>query len=35
LRVECNELRRVTPLRKPSTLTAVHDAAVEARHHHG
>jgi flagellar protein FlbD len=31
LRAERNELRRVTPLRKPSTLTAVHDAAVEAR----
>jgi flagellar protein FlbD len=35
LRAERNELRRVTPLRKPSTLTAVHDAALEARHHHG
>jgi flagellar protein FlbD len=32
LRAERNELRRVTPLRRPSTLTAVHDAAVEARH---
>lgn len=32
LRAERNELRRVTPLRKPSTLTAIHDAAVEARH---
>lgn len=35
LRAERNELRRVTPLRKASTLTAVHDAAVEARHSHG
>jgi flagellar protein FlbD len=32
LRGERNELRRVTPLRKPSTLAAVHDAVVEARH---
>ena len=32
LRAERNELRRVTPLRRSSTLTAVHDAAVEARH---
>ena len=32
LRAERNELRRVTPLRKASTLTAVHDAVVEARH---
>jgi flagellar protein FlbD len=35
LRRERNELRRVTPLRKPSTLTAVHDAAHEARQQHG
>ncbi len=35
LRAERNELRRVTPLRKASTLTAVHDAATEARHSHG
>jgi flagellar protein FlbD len=38
LRAERNELRRVTPLRKPSTLTAVHDAVHEAAHearHHG
>jgi uncharacterized protein YlzI (FlbEa/FlbD family) len=27
-----NELQRVTPLRKPSTVTAIHDAAAEARH---
>jgi flagellar protein FlbD len=35
LRAERGELRRVTPLRKTSTMTAVHDAAVEARHQHG
>jgi flagellar protein FlbD len=35
LRAERGELRRVTPLRKASTMTAVHDAAVEARHQHG
>src|ERR1700759_2248586 len=34
LRAQCNELTRVTPLRKPSTLPAVHDAPLEARHHH-
>jgi flagellar protein FlbD len=33
LRAERNELRRVVPLRKPSTLTAVHDAVADARHH--
>jgi flagellar protein FlbD len=32
LRHERNELRRVTPLRRPSTLTAIHDAVAEARH---
>ena len=32
LRAERNELRRVTPLRKPATLTAVHDAVLDARH---
>jgi flagellar protein FlbD len=32
LRAERNELRRVVPLRKPSTLTAVHDAVTDARH---
>ncbi len=32
LRYERNELRRVTPLRRPSTLTAIHDAVAEARH---
>jgi flagellar protein FlbD len=32
LRGERNELRRVTPLRRPATLTAIHDAAAEARH---
>jgi flagellar protein FlbD len=33
LRAERNELRRVVPLRKPATLTAVHDGVSEARHH--
>jgi flagellar protein FlbD len=32
LRYERGELRRPTPLRKPSTLTAIHDAVAEARH---
>jgi flagellar protein FlbD len=35
LRAERGELLHVTPLRKASTMTAVHDAAVEARHQHG
>ena len=32
LRYERGELRRATPLRKASTLTAIHDAVADARH---